>query len=128
MTFKPQNAATWFSIPARDFDSSVRFYEQLLNISLDRVIMDGDASSYARFPVTEGGVSGAVTSDERYKKGGTGAGVVVYLACKDIDAALAKVEELGGKLLAPKMDLPADMGQVAVVADCDGNPVGLHQA
>ena len=128
MTFMPQNAATWFSIPALDFDASVLFYEQLLEISLDRVTLEGDASTYARFPVAQGGVSGAVTTDARYKKGGTDTGVVVYLACKDIDAALAKVERLGGKLLAPKTALPADMGQVAVVADCDGNPVGLHQA
>ncbi|SNY94191.1 hypothetical protein SAMN04515647_4514 [Cohaesibacter sp. ES.047] len=128
MTNNPKNAVTWFSIPATDFDKSVKFYEELLDISLDLVTMEGDASSYGRFPVMDGGVSGAVTSDGRYRKGGNGTGVVIYLACRDIDASIAKLDKLGGELLAPKMPLPGDMGQVAVIADCDGNPVGLHQA
>ena len=128
MSTFPINALTWFSIPAADFDKSVSFYETLLDIKLAEATLPGDESKYARFPCAdERGVSGAVTTDDRYRKGGHGTGVVVYLACADIDAALGKVEGLGGDILAPKAALPGDMGLVAVIADCDGNPVGLHQ-
>lgn len=126
MTF-PTNAITWFSIPAKDFEKSVQFYELLLDVKLIEEPMPG-SDRYAKFPCgDERGVTGAVTNDDRYGKGGSRTGIVPYLYCKDLDAALAKVESLGGAVQAEKMPLPNDMGVVAVVIDCDGNPVGLHQ-
>lgn len=129
MSIHPTNAVTWFSIPAADFNKSIEFYQSLLDIELQIVDLPGDSSAYAKFPTqTETGVAGAVTSDPRYKKGGNGTGVVIYLACSDIDGALSRVKGLGGDILSPKMPLPGDMGDVAVISDCEGNPLGLHQA
>ena len=39
--------------------------------------------------------------------------------------ALDRAEELGGKALVPPTDLPGDFGRFALLADPDGNPVGL---
>ncbi len=41
----------------------------------------------------------------------------------DIDAAIAKGVELGGKVLQPRTDLPDT--SVAVLADPEGHPYGL---
>ncbi len=43
----------------------------------------------------------------------------------DLDAYLARAEELGGRRLVPPTQLPGDFGWFAVFADPDGNPVGL---
>lgn len=130
MTELPVNAISWFAIPARDYEKSISFYESLLDVSLIRETSgEGEAeASYAMFPSQKGpveGVAGALTPADRIEPA-TG-GVVIYLVCSDIDACLLRLEGLGGKILAPKMSLPGDMGDIAVIADLDGNPVGLHQ-
>ena len=53
------------------------------------------------------------------------AGVKIYMQVDDLDAYLARAEELGGKRLVPPTDLPCDFGRFAILADPDGNPVGL---
>ena len=129
MTKLPQNAITWFSIPAVDFEKSINFFQDLLGIELIRDTMgEGDeAMPFAMFPKEAvDGVSGAVTPAVRIKP--SAGGVLIYLACKDIDGALARVEGLGGAILTPKMALPGVMGDIAVVSDCEGTPIGLHQA
>jgi predicted enzyme related to lactoylglutathione lyase len=43
----------------------------------------------------------------------------------DLDSYLDRAEQLGGKRLVPPMDLPGDMGRIAIFTDPDGNQVGL---
>jgi predicted enzyme related to lactoylglutathione lyase len=51
--------------------------------------------------------------------------VLVYVNTDDIEASLARAEELGGKTVAPKSPIPG-MGYYAVFADPTGNKVGLY--
>jgi predicted enzyme related to lactoylglutathione lyase len=53
------------------------------------------------------------------------AGVKLYVRVDDLDAYLARAEKLGGRRLVEPTDLPGDFGRFAVLADPDGNPVGL---
>lgn len=128
MTNLPINAATWFSIPSIDFEKSVKFFEDLLQITLIRDTMgDGDqAKPFAMFPKEgDAGVTGAITPAVNILP--ANGGVLVYLYTSDIDGALSRVEGLGGKILLPKSSLPGDMGDIATIADCEGTPIGLHQ-
>jgi predicted enzyme related to lactoylglutathione lyase len=43
---------------------------------------------------------------------------------EDIGAHLAKVQELGGKVVVPRVDIP-QYGAFAWFADPDGNTIGL---
>jgi predicted enzyme related to lactoylglutathione lyase len=43
----------------------------------------------------------------------------------DLDTYLERAEQLGGQRLVPPTDLPGDVGLFAIVADSDGNPLGL---
>ncbi|HEX2047064.1 MAG TPA: VOC family protein [Acidimicrobiales bacterium] len=52
-------------------------------------------------------------------------GVKIYMQVDDLEACLARAEELGGTRLVPPTDLPGDFGRFAIFADPDGNPVGL---
>ena len=128
MTNLPKHAASWFSIPSTDLEKSVKFYEDLIGVTLIHETMgEGDqAMPYAMFPKEEEfGVTGAVTPAVNIKP--ASGGVVVYLVCSDIDGSLGRVESLGGSILMPKMPLPDGMGDIAVIADLEGTPVGLHQ-
>jgi predicted enzyme related to lactoylglutathione lyase len=52
-------------------------------------------------------------------------GVKIYLRVDDLDAYLNRAEALGGTRILPPTDLPGDFGRIAVLADPDGNAVGL---
>jgi hypothetical protein len=73
----------------------------------------------------EGGPGGGFVKpgNEMYKEGD----VVCYIETDDIDATLKKIESLGGKTLAPKMEIP-DTGWMAFFADPGGNRMGLYTA
>nr|WP_321444083.1 VOC family protein [uncultured Cohaesibacter sp.] len=128
MSKLPKNAATWFFIPATDFAKSVKFFEDLLEISLiEETEGEGEqALTYAMFPKQgKDGMTGAVAPAVITQP--ANGGVFLYLHCADIDGALSRVDRLGGSILSPKRPLPGEMGLVATVADLDGTPIGLHQ-
>lgn len=121
-----RNAVNWFEIPVADLDRAQRFYEALLEASLDRREMGPD-TTLAVFPYERGaGVGGClfagphapVPSDD---------GTVVYLdASPSLDAVLARVAAVGGRVVVPRTELPGGMGAFAQIVDSEGNRVGLH--
>jgi hypothetical protein len=52
-------------------------------------------------------------------------GTVVYVMVEDIEGALDKVEDLGGKILMRKSPIP-NIGYFGVFADPEGNKLGLY--
>lgn len=52
-------------------------------------------------------------------------GVRIYVRVPDLEKALARAGELGAPTLMPATALPGGWGRIAVVADPDGNPLGL---
>jgi hypothetical protein len=51
----------------------------------------------------------------------------MYIAVDDLDAAGAKLQKLGGKILMPRTEVP-DMGWFIVASDPQGATFGLWQA
>ena len=51
----------------------------------------------------------------------------MYIAVDDLDAASAKLEKLGGKVLMPRTEVP-DMGWFIIASDPQGATFGLWQA
>jgi predicted enzyme related to lactoylglutathione lyase len=49
-----------------------------------------------------------------------------YIGVTSIDEYLPKIEELGGKILAPKMPVPG-WGYLAICMDTENNPFGLWE-
>ena len=50
---------------------------------------------------------------------------VITVDVDDIDAALTKIEQLGGKTVQPRRDLGGGMGSTAYFTDPEGNLTGL---
>ncbi|MDV3244327.1 MAG: VOC family protein [Nitrososphaerales archaeon] len=72
-------------------------------------------------PTSPGAINGGMG-----KKAGPLKAPVVTIRVGDIDKALAKVKELGGKVAAKKSPV-GDMGFTAYFTDTEGNVVGLWQ-
>ena len=120
-----QDALNWFEIPVHDLERAQHFYEVLLDISMRREVMAGQM--LAIFPHAQGRPGGALVSGSMAAAPSTD-GCVVYLdAGTSLDATLARAGELGAKVLMSKVQLPADIGAIAHVADSEGNRIGLHQ-
>jgi hypothetical protein len=116
----------WFEIPARDIDRAQRFYETLLGAPMRRETIAGQM--LAIFDHAETGVGGCLLAGPNAPAPST-VGTLVYLHARpSLDAALGRLEQVGGRVLTPKVQLPGDMGCYAHVADSEGNRVGLHAA
>jgi uncharacterized protein len=117
------NAISWFEIPVTDFDRAKNFYEGVLNIKMETNQMPGYQLAF--FPVNdEGGVSGAICYGEGYIPSGNGS--LIYLnANPDLDAAIEKVGELGGRLIVPKSMIGENLGYYAFIIDTEGNKIAL---
>jgi hypothetical protein len=123
-TRQSRTELTWFEIPAADFDRATRFYEAVLAMPLERQ-HDPVMGAMAIFPTPQGGSMGAVTLDPRQSPGVEG--TMIYLHVGDLDAALDRSLAQGGSVLQARVELPGDIGWVAVIRDSEGNRVGLHQ-
>lgn len=110
---------THLEIPADEPSRAIRFYEGLLEWSFTE--MEG-FPDYFLFSTPAGGSGGAVGK----RNVNTRAQMVQYAEVESIDAALAKVPELGGTVLTPRSEVPGQ-GFYAIVADSEGNEIGLWE-
>lgn len=119
-----QQAITWFEIPVADIDRAQRFYEAVLGRALRRENFGG--GEIAIFPYEQPATGGCLQPGAN-AVAAPGHGIRVYLDCTpSLDAALARIEAAGGRIVAPKSALPPGMGWIAHMRDPEGNAVGLH--
>jgi len=122
------NVLTWFEIPVSDIDRAKTFYETILDIQM---VKRADGNNEAVFfpfdpnivQATSGRVTGVLSKTAGNKPSGNG--TLVYInASPAIQAVLDRVEQAGGKIVAPVTKISA--GYIAVIIDTEGNKVGLH--
>ncbi len=119
------HAINWFELPTQNLDRAARFYQTLLGIELKREVFAG--VPHAIFPrAAKDDVIGALIEDA--KRQPSSVGTLLYLnANGKLDACLARLGDAGGKVVLPKTSI-GPMGFIAIVADTEGNHVGLHSA
>lgn len=117
--------ATYFEIPVVDLDRAVAFYSEVFETELERAEIDGNAM--ALFPETADGrgATGALALGESYVPSLDG--TRIYLAVASIDAALERVQALGGAVLYPKTSI-GEWEEVAEFQDSEGNRIALSAA
>ena len=121
-----------FQIPSDDIERSKKFYNDLFGWKFDK------------FPSPPG--SGTMpegmeywmisTVDDKGNEGVSGGmmkrqppqqqGITNYFDVKSVQEYSAKVEKLGGKVIAPKMPVPG-MGYFAVCTDTENNGFGIFE-
>lgn len=115
-----RNTINWFELFVSELPRAQAFYEQVLATKLRAENFNGEP--HAIFDAD--GVAGALVLRKDRKPSADGA--LVYVNCNGtLDAALARVEKAGGKIVMPKTDI-GPPGFIAVVVDTEGNAVGLH--
>lgn len=109
-------------------DRAQAFYEHILDIQMIKRADGEDQAVFFPFnpnvvQATSGRVTGVLSKSA--KNIPSTSGTMVYInASPNIQVALDKVEGAGGKIVTPKIQIPA--GFIAVIVDSEGNRVGLH--
>lgn len=118
-----KHAATWFEIPATNFDRARAFYGAIFGYDLPSSPMNG--CDMAFFVCDRGAVGGAIIHGEGLKPSADGTTVYLY-GGDDLSTVLHKVESAGGKIILPKMKVTEEIGYIAMFIDTEGNKVALH--
>ena len=120
------SAIDWFQIPASDLVRAKTFYETICGVSLRKMEGPPGMEMWA-FPADRqsGEIGGHIVSGEGAVPSATG--TVVFLnADPDLQVVLDRVDGAGGRVLMPKTPTSGDAGYFAMIADTEGNTVGLH--
>ena len=117
-----------FEIPADDPERARTFYTEAFGWNLmpvpemDYTMVGTTPSDESGQPQEPGSINGGM-----FKRSADFPQTpVITVDVDDIDAALSRVEELGGSTVAPKIPV-GDMGFAAYFKDTEGNVMGLWQ-
>lgn len=105
---------------SNDIQATRTFYETVFGWTFR--IFPG-METYAMFQ-TRGGPGGGFDAGPNAEPP-SAAGPVLHIEVEDIDAALTKIEEAGGKTVAGKTKISDEFGYYAVFLDNVGNRLGL---
>ena len=109
-------APSWFELMTRDYDTAIGFYREVFGWET-HVESDTAEFRYTTM-VHEGEWLAGVMDASAILPEGVPPYWSVYFGVVDTDAAVAKVNELGGTVIAPAEDSP--YGRIATVADANG--------
>ena len=120
----PKNYASWFEIPAINFDQSLQFYNYIYEIDME-TSKNGDYTM-AFFPA-KGGVGGAIICGPGSVPSEKGS--LLYLnGGDDLNKILKRVTEAGGRVIMPKTLISKESGYFAIFIDIEGNKLAFHSA
>lgn len=124
MTHK--NPVGWFEIYVRDLATAKAFYEEVLQVELQRLEPPGDAApELLAFPMEMGGM-GAGGALVKMEEGPIGpGGTLVYFMSDDCAVPADRAAKAGGKVVKPKTSI-GQYGHIALASDLDGNVIGFH--
>ena len=120
-----------FEIPADDLDRARTFYGKVFGWRIDTMPMPGggEYTGLTTTAVDEKTMTptepGAINGGMMQRDAATPAPVIT-IDVEDIDAALAKIEELGGMAVLGRQAV-GEMGWAAYFKDVEGNLMGLWQ-
>ena len=109
------NPVAWFEVSGPDAGALQSFYAGAFDWQIDAA----NEMNYGMVTAAEGGIPGGVGPSPDGSADAT-----FYVAVADVQAALDKVGELGGKTVVPPMDVP-NGPTIAFFSDPAGNTVGL---
>jgi predicted enzyme related to lactoylglutathione lyase len=112
------NPVGWFEVVGKDGAKLRSFYGGLFDW---QIADSGDGMDYGVVAAAEKGISGGIGASND----GSAGHVTFYVEVDDPVAYLAKAEALGGRIIAPPMEIPNFNLTIALLADPEGHVVGL---
>ncbi len=111
-----------FDLPADDPRRAMEFYRELFGWKFEQY--EGpyeysliETTALDGSPGPGGGLG---------RRGAPGQRIMNYMGIADLDATIAQVEALGGRITMPRTTVPG-FGYLAICTDTEGNPFGLWE-
>jgi predicted enzyme related to lactoylglutathione lyase len=121
---KKIHALNWFEIHAANLQRAKRFYETILQISMEEVKLGEMTEALFSFDRTQGGIGGSILESNTPPPGG--GGTLIYLNVDgDLDEVLNRVSGAGGTVTKPRTAI-GPYGFIGIIKDTEGNSIGLH--
>jgi predicted enzyme related to lactoylglutathione lyase len=116
----PHGQLIWYELITPDADASKAFYDKVVGWQFGEPV--AEYQGYRMIGRSDGGFAGGVLplTDEMQQNGARPTWLG-YVGVDDVDAAIAAIEQAGGKTLMPATDIPG-VGRIAMVADPSGAP------
>jgi len=111
-----EGAPAWLELHSNNYAAAVPFYQRAFGWET-RVMSDSDEFRYSVFEKDDKQYAGIMDA-ATFLPTGSPSNWQIYFQVADVDATLAKIQELGGSVLQPAEDSP--FGRLAGVADPTG--------
>lgn len=113
--FNEPGAMTWHEVYTRDANKARAFYQHVFGLEPQR--MEGDEMEYWTLHQGDDTIAGLMQMNAQFPKD-VPSHWNTYFAVEDTDAAVKKLEKLGGKVRQPPFDTP--YGRMSAVQDPGG--------
>lgn len=120
------NPVVWFEIYVNDMDRAAKFYEKVLQVTLEDMSDPTDSSVQMKgFPsdMENYGAAGALVKMEEIKPSSNGS--LVYFGCEDCKLLEDRAAKNGAEIIQAKMGI-GEHGFISIVKDTEGNSIGFH--
>lgn len=118
------HAINWFEIPATDLERAYAFYTKVLHGNVRKGTFGNGELILFNVPFSTGEAVGGSIVCRADLKPTTDGGVLYLNAFGKLADAISKVEEAGGKVLVPEINL-GKFGFAGIIIDSEGNKIGL---
>ena len=117
-----------FEIPADDVEKLRRFYSELFGWKIEKMLGPVEYYGIETVPVNEKGMPERPgVNGGMMKRQNPDHKPVNYIAVESVDEYVKKIEALGGRVIAPKMEVPG-VGWWALALDPEGNQFAIMQS
>jgi predicted enzyme related to lactoylglutathione lyase len=121
--FNEPGSICWSELATRDMGAAKDFYSQVFGWGHETNPMDG-GEPYTVWKVGDRMIAGGTEMNGNYPEG-VPPHWLTYFAIDDVDQGVRKVEQLGGRVIVPAMEI--DPGRFSVVTDPHGAAFGIIQ-
>lgn len=119
-----QSSFVWCELMTTDVAAAKAFYADVVGWNIHDVPMPG--MTYTLLSLGDTQIAGLMALPKEACDAGMRPAWVGYMGVGDVDAAAAKVQQLGGNILGPPVDIPG-VGRFAMITDPQGAPFNLFK-
>jgi predicted enzyme related to lactoylglutathione lyase len=117
-----RNPVRWFEIYVQDMGRAKKFYESVLQLTLQKLDTPGIDMWAFPMEMNAPGATGALVRMQGVPSGGS---TLVYFASEDCAVEEARVVQSGGQVHKPKFSI-GQYGFITLAVDPEGNMFGIH--
>jgi predicted enzyme related to lactoylglutathione lyase len=112
----------WHDLMTSDADAAKKFYGTVAGWGT--MPFDGSPTPYDMWTNNGAPLGGVTAINDEMKQHGVVPSWLASVSVKDVDATVKRANELGGKTVAPPMDIPG-AGRYAIIADPQGVSIAI---